>query len=385
VRALAAKGIETAVVTTKPYDIAHRSRWCAAHAAALDVEERPEQVVEVLDRWRDTFAGWALLPANDGALAALALHHERLSSTFRVAASPWDITRTLLDKQSLGEAARAVGLDLPHCYGPAVPATTTLDGLRYPVIVKPNVGHLFFSRFGCKLFVAHDRSELETSIVRLTEAEMEGQVLDLVPGGDTAIYAYCTYVDARGNPCGGVTIRKVRQSPPLFGVSRVAEIVDDEPELRDATIAVARHVGHHGAIVAEFKRDARDGRFRFIEINARSVIYNALLRRAGLDLAALAWSDHVARRPVATQPTNWRGVWIHLHSDILYSLLYDRLGAAELFAPYRRPKVYAVWSGADPLPFAAEWAYTARVGADALRNGSLGDLFADRARPTHVR
>ncbi len=49
VRALAARGIPTAVLTTKPFDIAHRSRWVSAHEAVLDIEERPESLVEVLE------------------------------------------------------------------------------------------------------------------------------------------------------------------------------------------------------------------------------------------------------------------------------------------------------------------------------------------------
>jgi D-aspartate ligase len=384
VRALAARRIPTAVIATKPYDIAQHSRWCVEHAKSAEIEERPEQLIELLEQRARDWAGWALFPANDGALAALARHHERLSATYRVIASSWEITRCFLDKTLMLEAARAVGFDLPHCYGAAVPETAGLSDLRYPVIVKPNVGHRFFSRFGSKLFVAHDRGELDACIGQLEQARLDGQVFDLIPGGDGEIYAYCTYLDRHGEPHGGVTIRKLRQSPPLFGVARVAEIVDDVPALCEATIELARHLGHRGMAVAEFKLDPRDGRYRFLEINARSVIYNGLLRRAGLDLAGLAWSEHVRGRPEAMRTTGWRGVWIHLHSDLLYSLLYDGLGSSALFAPYRRPKVYAVWSAADPLPFAAEWSLTVRTAALSLWNGTHRDLLGDRTRPPNA-
>jgi hypothetical protein len=40
VRALAANGVRTAVIRTKPYDIAHRSRWAAAHRAVSDLQEQ---------------------------------------------------------------------------------------------------------------------------------------------------------------------------------------------------------------------------------------------------------------------------------------------------------------------------------------------------------
>ncbi len=118
--------------------------------------------------------------------------------------------------------------------------------------------------------------------------------------------------------------------------------------------------------VAEFKLDPRDGRFRFMEVNGRSVIYNGLLRRAGLDLAGLAWSDQVCGQPEPARPNGWPGVWIHLHADVLYSLLYrryDRVAFADFLAPYRRPKIDAVWSATDPFPFITQWSRTARTGA----------------------
>ncbi len=367
VRALAARNIPTAVITTKPYDIAHRSRWVSAHEAVLEIEEQPEQLLALLERRAPEWSGWALFPANDGALAALAEHESRLSSTYRVIAPPPEVARYFLDKQPMLDVAGAVGVDLPDCYGAAVDATAERSDLRFPVVVKPNVGYRFFSRFGCKLFMAHDRAELRQCLSRLAHANLQCQVFDFIPGPDSQIYAYCTYVDAHGDPRGGLTVRKLRQSPPLAGVARVAEITEDQSPLRDATIEIVRRIGFRGMAVAEFKLDPRDGRFRFLEINGRSVIYNGLLRRAGLDLAGLAWSDYVAERPETARPNYWPGTWINLHADVLYSLLNDRIGFSDFWMPYRRPKIEAVWSATDPMPFLTEWARTARAAASALR------------------
>jgi predicted ATP-grasp superfamily ATP-dependent carboligase len=194
-------------------------------------------------------------------------------------------------------------------------------------------------------------------------------VFDLVPGPDDRLYVHCTYVDARGVAQPGMTVRKLRQSPPSFGVARVAEIVDDIPELRDATQALLRQLDFRSGIAAvEFKHDPRDGRFRFIEVNGRSILCNALLHRAGLDLAGLAWSEHATGRRERQQPSSWRGVWVNLHADLLYSAIRndERLGFAEFAAPYRRPLVEAVWSARDPWPFLAQWGRSALLGAQAV-------------------
>jgi predicted ATP-grasp superfamily ATP-dependent carboligase len=121
------------------------------------------------------------------------------------------------------------------------------------------------SRASDKLFVARDATApgIASCAARLRAR------LDLVPGPDSQIYVYCTYVDVRGEPTRGVTVRKIRQSPPFFGVARVAEVVAEQPHLRDASIELLRRIGHRGIAIVEFKLDPRDGRFRFFEVNGR--------------------------------------------------------------------------------------------------------------------
>jgi predicted ATP-grasp superfamily ATP-dependent carboligase len=385
VRALTARGVRTSVVTTQPFDIAHHSRWASSYDSAPDLDTRPEQLVDLLERrapeWRDA----AIFPTNDGALAALAEHHERLSSSYRVIAPPTEIARYFLDKELMTGVARTVGIDVPICYGPATDVTAARSDLEFPVLVKPNAGHRFFSRFGCKLFHAGDRNELARAISMLVEAGLAGQVIEFIPGSDDRIFAYATYIDSSGEPHGGVTVRKLRQSPPHFGVARVAEIAPHDDRLRDATLALVRHLGFRGIATAEFKLDPRDGRCRFIEINGRSVVYNALLRRAGLDTAALAWSEHVTGHAEPAISSDWRGTWIHLHADLLYSILHrrqDPISLEEFLAPYRRPKVFAVWSARDPRPFLSQWSRTASAGVTALARGRVRELLKDRASPT---
>ena len=106
VRALASRGVRSVVITTKPYDIAHRSRWVVGSRAVQDLEERADGLVEVLDREASSWAGWALVPTNDEALAALREHGERLSSNYRIVAPSPDAIRYLLDKRLMMEAAR---------------------------------------------------------------------------------------------------------------------------------------------------------------------------------------------------------------------------------------------------------------------------------------
>lgn len=357
VRSLTARGIPTAVVATKPFDIAQRSRFASGRDAAPDVEHHPGQLVEVLERRAPEWGGRVVLPTNDATMAALADAHERLGGSYKLAVPPAEVTEVFLDKRLMRRAAERTGLDLPRCHGPADRETAALD-LDYPVVVKPVRTYPFASLFGVKLFVAESRAVLLRCVERLELAALEADVYDLVPGGDDSIYALCTYIDGAGEPLGSRTVHKLRQGPPLYGDARVAEVVPDPPGLSDATVELARAMGHRGIASAEFKVDARDGSFKFIEVNGRSFVANGLVRRAGLDLTAVAWSDHAGEARAPAEPNGWRGTWIHLHPDLLHSVASRRIAPltwSDFIAPYRGRWIEAVWSARDPLPFAAQW------------------------------
>ena len=343
-RALGALGVRVAVVTTKPFDVAHRSRYADGHAAAPDLHERPESLLDVLRRRAGDWRGRHVLPTNDEAVAALAAHHDALSSDFRLASPPPEVARVVLDKRLMMEAAVSVGLDVPRVF----------DGdVGFPAVVKPLVASRLMARHGVKAMLARDEAQLDAALARL--GDIPGIVTEYVPGSDSALYFHVVHLDAHGDPVARATVRKLRQGPPGFGDARVAQLVDCDPELDEATVALARRIGLTGVAAVEFKRDARDGTLKFIEINGRSVVFNALLRHGGCDIAALALGARAARG----EP---RGTWIHLHPDVGYSLR-DRIGLSEFLSPYRRgPLIEAAWSARDPLPFLAQWARPPRLG-----------------------
>jgi predicted ATP-grasp superfamily ATP-dependent carboligase len=295
-------------------------------------------------------------------MAALAGAHDSLSGDYTLAVPPAAVAAPFLDKRLMRAAAARAGLDLPLHHGPADRATAERE-FEYPVVVKPVRTFPFASVFGVKLFAARSREQLLRCVERLERAELEADVYELVPGEDECFFAHCTYVDGAREPAAGLTVHKLRQGPPLYGDARVAEVVPDPDGVREATVELLRGMGHRGIASAEFKRDARDGRLKFIEVNGRSFVYNGLVRRAGLDLAALAWADYTGERPGPQRPRGWRGSWIHLHPDLLHSIASRRVAPLTLrdfIAPYRGRWIEAVWSARDPLPFAAQWVHRPR-------------------------
>lgn len=370
VRALAAHGVPVAVVATRSQDIAQVSRFTRESLRLPELHSRPDSLVELLERHARRWKGWAVLPTNDHALVALARNAERLRRWYPPVVPPWEVTVRVVDKQLTYAAARQAGIETPASHGPASRAAATDRRLRFPVVVKPVEGHLFWERFGKKLFVARDAVELLLAVDRVEAAGLRAEVFDCVPGGDDSIYQYAVYMDRRGEPAAEFALRKLRQAPPHYGVARAAETAA-VPELREPTIELLRRLEWRGIAAVEYKRDARDGRYRLLEVNGRCFLAHGLARRAGVNLPLLAWREHVAGGRVRAAGNGWDGVWLHLHGDILYTaagLGSERLDWRAFLQSYARPKTFAVWSRRDPAPFLAQWATTARRVLPLLRD-----------------
>ena len=78
--------------------------------------------------------------------------------------------------------------------------------------------------------------------------------------------------------------------PPGIGTCRIGEAVWVQ-EVVDAGLKLLRGLGFHGISQVEFKRDARDGRFKLMEVNPRLWQWHGLAAACGVDLPVIAYRD----------------------------------------------------------------------------------------------
>jgi predicted ATP-grasp superfamily ATP-dependent carboligase len=360
VRALGLRGVRVAVVLTMPQDIAHLSRYASEHHRVPDIGGDPDFLLDILEGHARRWLGWAVIPTNDHALEVLARERDRLTSTYRLPVPPWELTRLVLDKRLTRSAAVEVGIDVPRSLGSAAAAGTRLEDIDYPVVVKPIEGHRFAERVGRKLLLARDRAELDRAVAEADASGVACEIQELIPGPDDLHHDYQTYRTAAGDFVGDFALRKLRQSPPFFGVARAAEPAQ-VPELREQTYELLRRLDWQGFASVCYKRDPRTGRFQFMEVNGRCVLVHGLARRAGVDIPFMIYSGAARGEPLGIHPNGWNGVWIHLHADLLYTMFGGRaegLDWGAVWRSYRRPKTFAVWSIRDPAPFLAQWGHT---------------------------
>ena len=365
-RALAQAAIPVAVVRTRPYDIAHVSRAVSDSVRLEEFPHRNQALIELLEARRTSWPGWTVYPTDDLALTVLLDYQTTLESWgYRLVAPPEDAARTLLEKDRTLVLARNLGVETPIDYGDAQSPRLDTKQLRWPVVLKPDQSHLFREAFpGKKAFLAHNEEEFAGHRRRLREASIRSSVLDFIPGPDSAFFNYSVYRTSQGDLLGGFPMRKMRKTPPFFGVCRVAHTHVDRKladAMRDAVAAMLDAVDYRGMANAEFKLDQRDGRLRLMEINVRPFLMQGLPLRAGVAYSRLAWQDFALGERPTVEDNGWRGAWIHLHADLGNAVAYRReeaLPLTEYLRPYRMPHAWAVWSAADPKPFLLQWSRT---------------------------
>jgi len=303
IRSLGRAGIPVVAVDHRPSALGFRSRYAQpAHVPdPAEDEERFARSVAALG------APAVVFPTHDPPLNALA-RNSRYLDGFLFPFPRWEVLEPIQDKRHQLEAAVEAAVDVPETRYPASAseARAAAAELGLPVLVKPQHPSGFKRRFEKQAFRCETSDEVERAY---GDAEQFGpMVQELVPGGDDQLYSLGSYLRAAGEPLGLFCGRKLKQVPPGIGTCRVGEAVW-EKEVVDAGLRLLRKLGFHGISQVEFKRDARDGRFKLMEINPRLWQWHGLAAACGVDVPLIAYRD-LTGEPVQPVSTNGAGkIW----------------------------------------------------------------------------
>lgn len=289
------------------------------------------QGADVPRRWQQWLGearreGAVVLPVGDDGLEFVARNRAWLEGLGYVPVEANDdVLLGVLDKQRTFELAQLAGVETP----PVVAVSSADDAPRvaelvgFPCAIKPLHSHHFAKHFPVKLFMADDEHELAAILARTDAHGLEMLATAMVPGGDDLYSSHYTYIDSSGEPLFEFTKRKLRQYPIHSGLGTYF-VTHRDPEVAELSMRFCRAVGLRGLANIEFKRDPRDGRLKLIECNHRFTAVNEIVRRAGIDIAAITY-DHLTGRPVERMPSYQAGV-----------RLWDPIGDLKALREYRR-------------------------------------------------
>jgi len=302
-----------------------------------------------------------VFPASDGAARFLAQNEETLKSSCELACPTWSSIAEIQDKQRLLTRACDAGVPIPVTHFPksAAELDTFAADLPYPVIIKPLMSHewkraeVVAAIGSVKAVVVTSPKELAEVYGKVAPLTSDLMVQEIVPGETERLLTFLGYVGRGGKTLAGCVRRKLRQFPPGFGYCCLTETVRD-PEIMDLSVRLLEGLGFRGIGGVEFMRDARDGRPKLIEINARAVRTTGAAVGAGVDLPWIAYRDLTSAEPV--RPTFDYAVpfrWIHLRSEVRAAVALMRkreLRPLDWLRIFRGKTVMAVWAWDDLRP-----------------------------------
>jgi len=222
----------------------------------------------------------------------------------------------------------------------------------FPVIAKPSDSsqwqELSFSGKQ-KIHTLNNRQELDELLGKLIEANYPGVLLvqEYIPGDETQQRSMTAYRDSAGNvtllASGRVLLEE--HTPGTLGIP-AAILTEPYEDAFEAATRFLNEVGYTGFANFDFKRDSRDGRHVFFEVNPRIGRNNYYVTAAGANTAEVLVADVIDG---ATTEVPRRADKEVLYTVIPFNLLQRYIVDPELLA--RLKKVVARGGLANPLKY----------------------------------
>jgi len=296
--------------------------------------------------------GFLLIAGGDPEVRFVSQSIEQLSTLFDVVLPPWQQLKWVCEKPLLYRRARELALAVPLTYEITSLEQATAAELRFPVILKPNMGGR--SRFArAKAVLANDQKSFLTAYTWAAEEIGSENVVvqEMIPGAGESQYSYAALWN-EGVPVAEFTARRTRQYPVDLGYTSTFVEVVDEPQLITAARRLLGSIAHHGLVEVEFKRDARDGSMKVLDVNPRPWTWFGLGAAAGVDLGAMLWAIK-SGQTVQAASVRSNTSWMYLVRDVVAAgklISSGRLTKRAYFSSFAKVRAWATFAANDPLP-----------------------------------
>jgi len=283
------------VVAADSYRLAQAalSRFCARRSVypspCLGIREFQEGLSRILDTRRPEI----LMPMTERTILALQPARREIESRVVLAplASPESL-RVAFDKRATISLAVSLGIAVPRTVVLRDPSDLALlaGRLSYPAVIKPRCserttgdGRVLPCGPPAYCFRPDDLEETYLSVHRRAPQPL---IQEFIPGEGYGISALYDHGRIRAL----FAHRRLRMIRPTGSGSSLRESVAAPPDMAEAARALLEALRWHGVAMVEFKRDARDGGLRLMEINGRFWNSLPLAIASGVDFPFLLYT-----------------------------------------------------------------------------------------------
>jgi len=229
-----------------------------------------------------------LIPTSDLLAHIVSKHRARLDERFRCCIPPDAAINIALDKANDTRLLEGTEIPFPKTVQelPASPAEL-VRRLALPLIVKPRT-YVDKEGLGWRNVVIRSLSDAE-EFYRTSSAIFSRVIVqELIPGPDDALWECICLFDATSALARAFTFRKLATMPAHFGATSRA-VSERNDALVELAAAVGKRFGYVGVGDIDVKYDARDGRFKYLELNPRLGMCHYFGTRCGVNLTLDAY------------------------------------------------------------------------------------------------
>ena len=272
VRSLARRGIPVRIVRYDDASITALSRYVDHPLHWTDGSDETE-LAHLLDlAGRHGLEGWTLIPTDDEGARLLSRVRGPLLERYLVAAPEWEVMRWAYDKRQTYQLGVQTGIDQPRTWFGTGFGELEAVVWGTPAILKPAIKRRQNRFVADKAWPVTDPTMLKSrfeAAQAFVPAE-EIMLQELIPGDSRSQVSFAALA-RDGQVLASITAWRARQQPMDFGRHSTYVQSIDAPDVAEAGRRVIEGMAHTGLVEVEFKRDARDGELKLLDINARVV------------------------------------------------------------------------------------------------------------------
>jgi len=377
VRSLGRRGISTLLLDSEQL-IGMYTRYGNVELLP-DPDEDPAAWLELLD-----FVGSrtrhapVLFATSDVHGVFIARYAEQLGKQFRFLTPDLETQEQIVNKRLQYTIAMEAGIPIPDTYFPeSVDEVRELAGkLHYPCILKSYKAHLGRKKIAKKVLVVDTAAELVPAFEEVATGKVQFMVQEIVPGEDDTLFGYLAFWDGEAHEHSWLTKQKLRQFPRHYGDGSLQRTVE-APEVRDLSRKLLDAFKFRGFVGTEFKYDHRDGSYRLMEINPRTVSGNQLAISAGVDFPWIGYRYLTGHDPGPTGDSGFLPGVKYINEEWDFKALLGLRSAGvmtlgEWFKSIEDVKARSIGATDDPYPLVMVLSRFLRAALKLGRSGPSG-------------
>ena len=346
------KGISVTVGDSSRLAPAFWSRYCHRRLLYPSPRFDPDGFVDALLNELKERKYDLLFPLGDYEVFAISKNKEKFRKLTNVCLPDFSVVARTIDKAEVTKLAMENNIPCPKTY--FIRDLGELEKIKevieYPILIKPR------SASGSRGIVhIKSKEKFILEYKRIHESYPYPLVQEYIPSNEYG-YATTCILDSEYRPITAFCYKRLREFPAYGGASTMVESVKS-PVQQEYAIKILQALKWYGPAMVEFRRDSRDGRLKFIEVNGRPNASMKLAMLSGIDIPYLVFrmaADNEKLEPIFDYRSGIRCRWL-LPADILHFITNPKRLSLEpsFFKFFDKNTYYEFLSINDPLPVLA--------------------------------